>query len=89
MRLEFNESANSRRTALAHGDTHPVGWRRNLRRVESLDAHDDPVASLALLADFYEASERDACHRMLQDRMCDTQSLQRRNGKSERGCSNA
>ena len=57
-------------------------YRRRTRRIEPLHADHDPVASFPLFAKLHKPRKRGACDRILQDRMCNTRGLQRRNCKS-------
>ena len=73
--LNVNEAADRRRGALAHRDAHALGRLRRSGRLRAVDAHDDAVGALALLAHLDKARERDACRSDSQDRMRDPRGL--------------
>jgi hypothetical protein len=82
MRLELNEAADGWRCSFPHRDAHALWHRRSARRFKALDADDNPVAALALLAHLDKSGNRRARHGMLQDGMSKTQCLQRGDRKS-------
>src|SRR5436190_11317917 len=82
MRFEFDKTADSGRAAFADGDPHAIRHGGDTRRVEVLDAHDNTITALTLLADFDETCERGAGYGMLQNGMRDAHGLQGGNSKT-------